>query len=185
MKKVKVFEKELKYISDSKIKEFISNVIENLPEYFFKIPASSTGKYHPNYALGDEGLVRHTKAAVGIAVELFRVNNMFTKEEQDLIVGALIIHDGLKNGRGQSKYTVHEHPNLIADFVKEKNEELKLLTEEQITNLMSMLKTHMGQWTTNNYSDIVLQEPKTKLDRFAHMCDYLASRKCLEFNFNI
>ena len=49
-------------------------LIELLPNYFFEVPASSTGKYHPEFALGDGGLIRHTKVAVRIAYELLNNN---------------------------------------------------------------------------------------------------------------
>lgn len=32
---------------------------------------------------------------------------------------------------------------------------------------------------------IDLEKPKTKFQKFIHQCDYLASRKCLEFNFDV
>lgn len=42
-----------------------------VPMDFFTQPASSSGKYHPSYALGVGGLVRHTKAAMIMAKMLF------------------------------------------------------------------------------------------------------------------
>ena len=65
--KEEVFKKELTYIKNNRYKENIKVLINLLPDYFFEIPASSTGKYHPYYATGKGGLVRHTKAAVRIA----------------------------------------------------------------------------------------------------------------------
>ena len=64
------FIKELEYIKNDDIRGFAKLALENLPDYFFDVAASSTGKYHPTYALGNGGLVRHTKAAVRIAFEL-------------------------------------------------------------------------------------------------------------------
>ncbi len=81
-----VFNKELSYIKDKKIRNSLKTMLNLLPEYFYQIPASSTGKYHPEFTLGDGGLVRHTKAAVRIAYELLQnpsLNN-FTEEEKDL-----------------------------------------------------------------------------------------------------
>ncbi len=63
------FEKEIDWIHSQAVREFAKYCVNNLPEYFFTVPASSSGKYHPSYALGDGGLVRHTKAAVTIAHE--------------------------------------------------------------------------------------------------------------------
>jgi len=97
MEKVKYFEKELTYIKNERIKNSGIYLINHLPDYFFEIPASSTGKYHPNYALGEKGLLRHTKAAVRIAYELLInpiIGNKYTNDEKDIMILSLIIHDG-------------------------------------------------------------------------------------------
>ena len=39
-------------------------IINNLPDYFWHVPASSSGKYHPEYALGNGGLARHSLSAL-------------------------------------------------------------------------------------------------------------------------
>jgi len=72
MEKVEHFKNELEYIKDPKIREFTEKAIEDMPDYFFEATSSSSGKYHPSYALGNGGLLRHTRAAVRIAVELFK-----------------------------------------------------------------------------------------------------------------
>ena len=59
-------------------------LIDSLPDYFFEVAAASTGKYHPKYAQGEGGLVRHTKAAVKIAYELLAdpaIGNKYTDDE--------------------------------------------------------------------------------------------------------
>ena len=89
-----MFETELNYIKDDRIRESARILIEGLPEYFFKIEASSTGKYHPDFALGDGGLVRHTKAAIRIAKELLDNNSIghkFTSDEKDLLIISIMI----------------------------------------------------------------------------------------------
>ena len=42
----------------------------------------------------------------------------------------------------------------------------------------------MGPWTTDYQGKEVLEKPKTKYQNFVHMCDYLASRKCINILFN-
>ena len=112
MSRLKIFETELQYIKNPKIKEFTQKAIEKLPEYFFSVPASSTGKYHPSYALGDGGLVRHTKAATRIAVELFRMDCFkYSEDEKDMIVASLILHDGCKSGL--QKKPIYNHRTSI------------------------------------------------------------------------
>ena len=41
-------------------------MIKTIPEYWYHVGASSTGKYHPEYSLGEGGLMRHTVALVRI-----------------------------------------------------------------------------------------------------------------------
>lgn len=181
MEKSKVFEKELNYIKSPDIKEFTKNIVELLPDYFFEVPASSTGKYHPSYALGEGGLVRHTKAAVGIAKELFTINS-FGDGEEDCIISALILHDGMKSGKEKSTYTAHEHPKLMSEFIACEKFSIPI---SLVDIIRSSIESHMGQWNTNKYSNVELPTPVSKIERFVHMCDYLASRKCLEFNFAV
>ena len=65
-----IFKTEINYIRNPEYQKNAEVLIELLPDYFFEVPASSTGKYHPKFASGEGGLVRHTKAAVRIAHEL-------------------------------------------------------------------------------------------------------------------
>ena len=185
MNKKEVFKKELEYIKDKDIKESALFMIDILPEYFFEIPASSTGKYHPNFAASDHGLVKHTKVAVRIAYELLNnpVINKFTDREKDLIIMAILLHDGLKSGVNHERYTRVDHPLLIADYIKENKVSLKL-TDNEIEDLCKMISAHMGPWNTDYNGNEVLPVPKNAKERFVHMCDYLSSKKFLDVEFD-
>ena len=187
MEKVKHFEQELEYIKDPKIREFTEKAIEDMPDYFFEIPSSSTGKYHPAYALGEGGLLRHVRAAVRIAIELFRMEmfNYFGEEGKDLIISSLILHDGRKSGNIQAKYTVTEHP-LAQTFSMKSNLSLtEILPKEQFETICGNIDSHMGQWNTHPISKKeILPKPKGKMQSFVHLVDYIASRRCLEMNFD-
>lgn len=183
MDKSKLFEKELSYIKDEKIKNSARTMLDLLPDYFFEIEASSTGKYHPEFTLGKRGLVRHVKAAVRLAQELFVIYK-FDDETKDLILFALLIHDGLKKGMPEGKYTVHDHPLQIGSYLKENQDKLDL-TLEQVERIVKMDASHMGKWNTNQYvPDIILPLPKTVEEKFVHLCDYMASRKFLNIHFD-
>ena len=68
MRKSDIFRGELDLISNHKYRECTREILDELvPDYFYDVPASSTGKYHPWYSLGYGGLVRHTKAVVMFA----------------------------------------------------------------------------------------------------------------------
>lgn len=178
------FNKEINYIVNSRIKNSLIFMLDKLPEYFYYVPASSTGKYHPSFSLGEGGLLRHTKAAVRIAYELFNdesINN-FTQDEKDLIIFSLTLHDGLKSGLNKSEYTLFEHPILMSNYIREYKDSLELEADE-VDFVCRCIETHMGPWTKNYKGEEVLTPPKDKYQRFVHMCDYLASRKFLDVKF--
>ena len=184
--KIEVFKKEIEYINNERYKKSIKTLISLLPDYFFEVAASSTGKYHPSFALKDGGLVRHTKVAVRIGKEVLgdkSVSGAYTHNEKDLMMMALIMHDGLKSGLKKSEYTNFDHPLLVSDYIKENKDKLTL-NEKEINFLCSVIESHMGPWNTNNYSDVILPKPTTRYQRFVHMCDYLASRKFLDVKFD-
>ena len=185
-KKIEVFKKEINYVKDASRRKDLKTLISLLPDYFFEIPASSTGKYHPSFALGEGGLVRHTKVAVRIAYELLQNNTVgmkFTDKDKDLIIMALTLHDGLKSGTEHSKYTKFDHPLLVSKMIMENTDKLSLDIDD-IRKMCSMIESHMGEWTYDNYQKKeVLPKPKTAEQRFVHMCDFLASRKFLDVKF--
>ena len=186
MNKVAVFEKELKYIKNESFKNDTMYLIDSLPDYFFEVAAASTGKYHPKYAQGEGGLVRHTKAAVKIAYELLAdpaIGNKYTDDEKDLMIISLMLHDGLKLGKERSKYTKFDHPLLVGEFIKENKVNLNF-SDDEINFLSDAIASHMGPWTKDYDGNEVLPYPKTKYQNFVHMCDYLASKKFLNVDFD-
>ena len=186
MNKEEMFLDELELIKDDELSESLLKIIEMLPEYWFNEPASSTGKYHPEYALGDGGLLRHSKAAMRIGYELLNdpsIGDKYTSHEKDLMLMSLLVHDGLKLGLPQEKYTRFDHPILMGKFIIDNYKEIGI-TKEDAEFMDNVIKTHMGPWTTDYNGNEVLEKPKNKYQNFVHMCDYLASRKCILVPFD-
>ena len=186
MNKSDLFKDELNYLKNEDIKKSTMELINLLPDYFFHEAASSTGKYHPSYALGEAGLLRHTKAACYIAHELLTdpaIGEKYTSREKDLMIVGLIMHDGLKRGLDEETYTRFDHPLLAANFVYD-NREKAGISEDEALFLKEVISTHMGPWTKDYNGNEVLPYPKNKYQNFVHMCDYLASRKGLLVPFD-
>ncbi len=186
MDKEKLFLKELELIQDKELRQSLLKIIESLPEYWFSEPASSTGKYHPDYALGKGGLLRHSKAAMRIGYELLSnpsIGDKYTNHEKDLMLMSLLVHDGLKLGNPQEKYTRFDHPILMGQYILDHYKDFNL-NEDDAKFMNDVIKTHMGPWITDYDGNDVLEKPKTKYQNFVHMCDYLASRKCLLVPFD-
>lgn len=186
MNRVEIFSREINYIKNEKYKESLITLINLLPEYFFEVPASSTGKYHPKFALGDGGLVRHTKVAVRMGYELLNndsIGNIFTNDEKDLILISLLLHDGLKSGIEKEKYTRFDHPLLVSKFIRDNKEKL-VFNDKELDLICTNIESHMGQWNTDYNGNEVLPLPKNRYQKFVHMCDFLASRKFIDIEFH-
>lgn len=184
--KEELFNKEYTYIKNNKYIDNLKIMVNLLPDYFFKVAASSTGKYHPDFALGDGGLLRHTKFACRIAHELYQddaITSIFNQDEKDMMIFALVLHDGLKLGLNEEKYTRFDHPILMSNYIKDNKDKLTL-NESEIELITSCIETHMGPWTTDYQGNEVLKKPSNKYQKFVHLCDYLASRKFIETKFN-
>ena len=185
--KIKTFEKEYLYIKNDDLVNDAKYLVGHLPEYFFKVDASSTGKYHPKYAAGDGGLTRHVKSACKFANELLSnpiIGKPYSDRDKDLIIIALLIHDGLKYGKGtKEQYTRFDHPILASEYAKENKKNLKM-SEEELDKMSAAVASHMGPWNTNQYSEVELPIPKAPMEKFVHMCDYLASRRFINLDFD-
>lgn len=184
--KVETFNKEYSYIKNKNYVDNLKIMVDLLPDYFFTVPASSTGKYHPKFSLGEGGLVRHTKFACKIANEFYNdesITGIFDQNEKDLMIFALVLHDGLKSGLEKSEYTLVDHPLLISNYIKDNKDKLTLKKGE-IEFICNVIESHMGPWNTDYKGNEVLPKPINKYGKFVHMCDYLASRKFLNAEFN-
>lgn len=181
---------EISEIADSDIRQLVIDCMFKVPDYFFAIPASSTGKHHPSYALGEGGLVRHTKAAVKIAMDLLSLEQNSTMD-RDSVIAALILHDVMKNGPDNTGYTEFKHPLYAADLIgqwRDDHPDMVIGTRERVSEIMGMITCHMGQWNKDTKhtdpftSPAVLPKPRTKEQQLVHTCDYLASRGYLTVN---
>lgn len=179
--RLKMFANEIGYIADENLKKFAEKVIEGADDYFFTVPASSSGKYHPQFSLGESGLVRHTRV-VAFFAKCIGESMMFNQHDIDLLVIAAIAHDIKKQGDNTNGHTVANHPEFAKNYI------LVLSTEND--NLISMadakkiaaaVYSHMGKWGHENDN---MPLPETEFDKALQAADYLASRKeILDFDF--
>ena len=179
-----VFNVELERITDDKIRESTKYILNNLPDYFYEVPASSSGKYHPVFSLGKGGLVRHVKVAERIAEEYFKdeVFCPFDDHKKDLIRMAILLHDGFKSGLEYSMHTVVEHPLLMSKYILENIDKLSISVDD-VKDVARMISTHMGPWVNDRKGNKVLPKPEKEDELFVHNCDYIASRNFLNVSF--
>ena len=186
--KARFFDSILNTIENEDIRYFAEQCIETIPDYFWEVGASSTGKYHPQYALGDLGLARHTCALVRFLNHILSVDcfgDKFSSREKDLMRVAGMMHDTRKSGDDEdykkNKYTKFDHPLLAANEIRTL---IGFISEEELELVANMIESHMGQWNTDKRNSTVLPLPENKYQKIIHLADYLASRKDIEVLFD-
>jgi len=171
-------------ITDEKLRNVCLDMVNDIPEYFWTIPASSSGKYHPQCDLGEGGLVRHSIMVYTIAMDLI-TSEMFVRDNdanRDIARVAALFHDCIKSGPvaedgSYSDHTVFEHPRLASGFVREHLEAANI-DKLKIEMICDAIYTHMGKWCIDKYGDAkALSKPRTDFEKMIHMADYMASRK--------
>lgn len=186
--RMKLVEPILNTFENEDIKQFAIVLLDSLPEYIWHVPASSTGKYHPQYSLGEGGLMRHQMAVVrflNFFFELEQYQKVITSRQRDLMRIAGFVHDGRKSGSQEdfekSKFTRFNHPKLMADIITSYTG--KYLNPEELEFIAKAINSHMGQWNSDKKTNIELPKPSNIYEEFVHLADYLASRKTLTMDF--
>jgi hypothetical protein len=187
--KIAMFSKEIGDITDGNLRKLATEIIACADDYFFTIPASSSGKNHPPFSLGEGGLVRHTKCVVYM-VECLCESFNIDEYKKDMLIVAALAHDIKKQGDCAEGvgHTVHEHPLLAARYVQEVYVESDIVILDGVVGIIAeMISTHMGKWGANpKYigNKKPLPFPQTECEKILQAADYLASRKeILDFKF--
>lgn len=176
MNKSKYFENEIELIQSEDYRMFIKYYLDNyVPKYFWEIGASSSGKFHPQFAQGEGGLVRHTKAVVLFAQELLKMSSYayMSEEYKDYVIMACIVHDTCKYGIEEFDKDFYKDHAVNAS-VNVNGAWFDYFGENASEFFLSAIKCHMGQWGEKD------DRPFTNIDRCVHMADYMASRNFID-----
>lgn len=176
MRNIRFFEREIDLIADLDLRRMVKTYMEEFtPDYFWFDGASSSGKYHPIFAQGVGGLVRHTKAVVKFAEELLRMNSYsYMKEEyKDYVIAACIVHDTCKYGIYE--YCKDDYKNHATNAAKNFANWCEDNEYKVSELLLNAIRAHMGQWSTNKDD-----RPFTNIDRCVHLADLMASRNFID-----
>lgn len=174
MNKSDFFEREIQLIQSEDYRDFVRFFFnEHVGAWFWKSGASSSGKYHPCFAQGEGGLVRHTRAAAMMCEELLQMSSYayMRDEYKDYARIAILLHDTRKYGSEdeEDKECYAQHGALAASDVAFAWLEF---FDTPCPELLTMaIRSHMGQWVENRED-----RPFTNIDRLVHLSDYIASR---------
>lgn len=166
---------EVAQIDDFDIREFVKKTLDEVDPIHRIKPASSTGKYHPKYAAGEGGLIRHIKVTVRNVIELIRATPAVESEKDELIAAA-IIHDMWKYPEGRDhEFTAFDHPALGGQWCK----------DHGFDTIGRLVAAHQGIWTTSRQMPGFENEQPRKFDEWLlHYADYFASRAYFSCDFD-
>lgn len=166
---------EVAQIDDYGIREFVKMTLDNVDPIHRIKPASSTGKYHPKYASGEGGLIRHIKVVVQNVIELIRATPAVESEKDELIAAA-ILHDMWKYPEGRDhEFTAFDHPALGGQWCK----------DHGFDTIGRLIASHQGIWTTSRQMPGFENEQPRKFDEWVlHYSDLMASRAYLACDFD-
>lgn len=186
MDKVKVFEGLLNKFETDEIRDYCADMIKEIPDYIFTIPSSTSFKYHNKTQCQLHGQIFHVlmfAEVMNYVLGLEYVKEKTNERQRDCLRCTPIFHDAIKCGLNGSQYTVHEHPMLAGEWVKNTSVEHDVDADTK-AYIARLCESHSGEWTSTKRSKTVLPKPENDEQFFVHMCDYLASRSNLDMTYS-
>lgn len=181
--KVSVFQPYLDKFETEEMRLYCTDMIAEIPDYIFTMPSSTSGKYHNATQCKPHGQVYHMimfaeimnyRLALKGNQEKFKSNT-----QRDAMRCVPFLHDAIKCGFNGGVYSVHEHPMLAGQWVRETKVEHDI--DEKIKEAIArMCERHSGEFTTTKKSKVVLPEPENAMELFVHECDILSSRNNID-----
>ena len=153
------------------IRKMALTLAPQLPDYFWHCAASSSGKYHPEFDLGEGGTMRHSIMVAACAREMALAEGR-TQEEVDLLVFCGLFHDAVKQGWNDDGHTVFDHPMLAAQLVLD-----TFPGNEIAKQAAAIIASHMGKWNVSKDSMQKLPRPVTGMQKLLSHADMIASRR--------
>ena len=183
MDKKAVFKELLDKFETEEVRLYCEDMIENIPDYIFTMPSSTSGKFHNATQCLPHGQIYHI--IMFGAIMNYRLALKCNKEKfnnpihRDAMRCVPIFHDAVKCGWNGSTFTVHDHPMLAGKWVRETKVEHNI--DDEIKEMIArMCERHSGEWTSSKRSRVVLPEPETEMEILAHECDILSSRSDID-----
>ena len=178
-----------KYGGKNDIHTFVLIALQHAPDYFWTLPASTSGKYHQG-----DSLVAHVKNAFRFAVEVvymqYRVAKVWVEEDAQIFLGAVLLHDlcraGLpdqvRHGKDGTIHTDNLHPLYVREHtrkIKMDNRLKDIENKDWYERMMQAIQYHMGPWTP--LADHMMMEPFAHLPNMVFACDFFSSRMSIRF----
>lgn len=183
--KIAVFQPLLDKFEVEEMKSYCKDMIKQIPEYIFIMPSSTSGKYHNATQCLPHGQIYHIIMFAEILNYLLALkcnqDKFRSPEQRDAMRCVPIFHDAVKCGFDGGQYTLHEHPMIAGEWVRNTQVEHDI-SDKAKEAIARMCERHSGEWTTSKKSKTVLPEPENEMERIIHMCDILSSRNNIDMS---
>ena len=182
--KRKVFSLLADKFETDKFRDYFLDMCEEVPDYIFTMPSSTSGKYHNPKQCERFGQLYHIFMFASVLEHLLRLEHVkeFAKNEEirDAMRCVPVFHDAIKCGWNGSQYTVQDHPILAQKWVMETK--VKHDIDDKIkTFIGNMCAAHSGEWNKNRKGEEIMPKPSNSYEKLIHECDIIASRPDLDY----
>lgn len=146
-------------ITDPILNTFTMVALQDAPSHFWHKP-SSAGNHHPSDEHGDGGLALHTLRVARVCWTLCQ--SVQGRLDPNVLLSAGILHDIGRYGLGEesTQYTLPEHPDIAAQFLREYGDGL-------IEEVACAVEAHSGRWGRI--------QPRDETEWLVHYADCVAA----------
>ena len=157
-----------------------------ISDNIFIMPSSTSLKFHNKTQCQPHGQIFHILMFGEIMNYILGLEYVIEKipdaRTRDCLRCTPIFHDAIKCGLNGSQYTVHEHPILAGEWIR--NTKVEHDIDDNTKNYIARLcESHSGQWTSTKRSKTILPKPETDEQFLVHLCDYLSSRSNIDMTY--
>lgn len=162
MEPYNVFGPELSCIQNTHLRDFAIECLNVAPKYFWTIPSSFSGKYHPVEELSIGGKVLHTKKCF-ILCKTWAEMQGFEQLTIDILLVASLLHDmcvaGTEYTKEEELHTLPNHAFLVRPLIEKHGIHSKFFNDLGLKKvyepIMRIIECHMGRWTPEDKIDLV------------------------------
>jgi hypothetical protein len=164
---------EINLIKNPSIVAFVQFALESAPAYFWTVPASTSGKYHPTKCRAPGGLVHHTRMVVYFVSHMML--SMHCEAWHDELIAAAILHDMYKNGDNPKKFMGQNHWAAhgmhLAGHLQRQAGWAHWAGNASVNKILDLTARHMQHWGG------AAPRPASMEDWCLALADYVSSRK--------
>jgi hypothetical protein len=180
---------ELNKIKNDGLLKITKNLlVKNCCDYMLEVGASSSTKYHPHWALGRYGLLRHTKAVAAVTERLLMMMPQYDDWNFDIPYIAAILHDCAKYTEHNQEHTHQDHPLRMGQIIQDNviaDSSITSFYVDAFTRIKKCVEAHMSRWNTDRNGNVLGNVPSNMEEMIIAMADMTVASKFIDIKFDV